>query len=227
MENTVKKPNIFSRIGKGLRNWGRKQVISLKRNYYIIPMLFILVAFIQFTCNLFVLSPNAILIYPTINDLFLNPGNFPTFNVNDYTFQYGVAKVFSLMIFVITLLSILYSVSFIFFMQNRNTSKKKWFFFGLFFVLAITIVVIEIFLKQATGLAKSINEYDLSKAIAAGTDTEKILLLIKGCNDVDIIFTTNIVLIGIACVVVATSPLCQKLVKNIKFKRMFLDEEKQ
>ena len=87
MENIEKKPNIFSKIGKGLYRWGRKQVISLKRNYFIIPMLFILIAFIQFTCNLFVLSPNAILMYPTINDLFLNPGNFPTFNLDNYTFQ--------------------------------------------------------------------------------------------------------------------------------------------
>ena len=58
MENIEKKPNIFSKIGKGLYRWGRKQVISLKRNYFIVPMIFILIAFIQFTCNLFVLSPN-------------------------------------------------------------------------------------------------------------------------------------------------------------------------
>ena len=189
-------------------------------------MLFILIAFIQFTCNLFVLSPNAILMYPTINDLFLNPGNFPTFNLDNYTFQYGVAKVFSLLIFVITLLSILYTVSFIFFIQNRNNGKKKWFFFGLFFLLSLSIVVLEIFLKNATILARYIYEYDLSKAIELGEDTEKIISSINGCNNVDTIFTVNIILICIACVVAATSPLCQNLVKKIKFKRMSIDEEK-
>ena len=45
MENIEKKPNIFSKIGKGLYRWGRKQVISLKRNYFIVPMIFILIAF--------------------------------------------------------------------------------------------------------------------------------------------------------------------------------------
>ena len=226
MENIEKKPNIFSKIGKGLYRWGRKQVISLKRNYFIVPMLFILIAFIQFTCNLFILSPNAILMYPTINDLFLNPGNFPTFNLDNYTFQYGVAKVFSLLIFVITLLSILYTVSFIFFMQNRNNGKKKWFFFGLFFLLSLSIVVLEIFLKNATILARYIYEYDLSKAIELGEDTEKIISSINGCNNVDTIFTVNIILICIACVAAATSPLCQNLVKKIKYKRMSIYEEK-
>lgn len=210
------KKSIFTHILGELR----KKAIGLKRNFYVIPMIFIIIVFCQFMFKLYVISPAATYIYANINDLILNPTNYPGIDINQYRFECSVVNYYSLFVFLITLFSILYSVSFIFFMQNKDEKIKKWFFFGLYFFVTACVITLEIFLVKETNLAANLTKFNIEKLAAAGDSIAKyeetLALELKTSGNL----LANIILNGISMVIVAISPLLQELCKKIKFKRI-------
>ena len=203
-------------LSKSIFLWGRKKLIGLKRNFYVIPLLFIVVAFCQFMFNLFKISPTATMIFANINDFIINPQNYPTLDISKFGLETSLVSYYSLFIFLITLSSILYVVSFIFFMQNKDLPKKKWFFFGLFFALTTLIIFLEIILVKITSLSLDINNVLLE----GGRNIKKVQEAIRTQKENNVIFIANIILIAISMVAVALSPYLQVLIRKVKFSRI-------
>lgn len=176
----------------------RKFVIKLKRNFYIIPLIFIVFSTMFFMCTLYI-SSSVVLRIPE--------------SVSSY------ARLLGMLLFIVTLSGILSSVAYLNFAYSKN-KNKAWPMLAIFYVLSIVNVVIMFLLIDCNhiNLVNEIENYN--NAIASG-NTGCIDILNKYVNlekQTAIVFIAYLVFNFVSMVLVAVSPLIQNAIRKIKFK---------
>lgn len=174
----------------------RKEFISLKRNFLIVPLLFITVTMIVFTCNLHVSSPT----FSRVE------GNYGTdFNC--------------LFIFIITLMSIMSFVSYFYYMNS-----KKVFMLLIFFTTMLIQLGFVIFLISQLNAFIIIEKAKLETETLPA-QIEIINRYIKLERKTQGIFIMHCVFNVISCLIAAVAPFIQKALKKIKIKRLDTQNE--
>lgn len=191
----------------------RKSIISLKRNYYVVPLFFVIVSCFQFLCSLFVFSP-------TFNISLADINSFDSSNavVNSLppflkSFIASILPYSSIFLFLITLFSILYCVAYLNYALKKYGEKRPVHMLIIFFVLwAINIVLLLIIMKvNQMNLADEYIRYNKTK-----TDTIKNNII--NCSKTNTLLVIHLILSLISGVIVITAPLVQKSLKKISFK---------
>ena len=174
----------------------RKLVISLKRNYYIIPLLFVGVCCIQFMCRLNVTSA--------------------TFNRVDKSFgEYSC-----LFVFVISLLTILGCVAYLNYALVSYGGKRPVFMLIVYFVMWAIIVSLLIMLINSNNLntADEWLKY-CEKGPNDPSSKENLTYYNLGVRTHSVLIS-HLVLEIITLVMVVTAPFIQAKLKQIKFKKV-------
>lgn len=172
---------------------GRKLAISIKRNYYIIPLIMVAVCCFQFMCSLYIISP----VFKRITN------------------ADGTSGFTSMYIFVITLLTTLATVAYLNYALVKYGKKRPVLMvllYGFMTAISVTLLVIVMIanLERVNGdIASYYETYDKAflPNIEAGRKTNTILLV-------------QIVLQAISIILVLTAPLVQAALNKIKFKRI-------
>jgi len=189
-------------FGEKIKFSFRKMAISLKRNFYVVPLALVLVTCMQFLCSLYILSP----MFARI------PTKFGSFNC--------------LFLFVITLLSILYCVAYMNYALKKYGKKRPLFMLILYFVMwAINIVLLfMIFNANNLDLAEEIAAYD-----SATTESEKVIYAqyVTLGQQSRTCLLAQIILAFISFASVALAPLIQHFLKKITFKPIDTNYEKE
>src|SRR5574344_1567260 len=105
-------------FGEKIKFSFRKMAVSLKRNFYIVPLILVLATCVQFLCALYILSP----MFARI------PTKFGSFNC--------------LFFFVITLLSILYCVAYMNYALKKYGKKRPIYMLILYIVMWLVNIVL-------------------------------------------------------------------------------------
>ena len=136
---------------------GRKLVISIKRNYYIIPLIMVAVCCFQFMCSLYIISP----VFKRIT----NPD--------------GTSGFTSMYIFVITLLTTLATVAYLNYALVKYGKKRPIAMLILYAVMTIVCVVLTVIIFKANQLrfAQDIASKASYEILLAGRKTKNILLV--------------------------------------------------
>ena len=103
---------------------GRKILISLKRNYYIIPLIFTLICAAYFLCTLYILSP-------------------VFFRIQSAT---SYSKFNSLFIFLVSLAVILYSIAYLNYAIKKYGKNRPLYMLIIFYVLMVGSIALLILL---------------------------------------------------------------------------------
>lgn len=184
----------------------RKTLISLKRNYYVIPLIFVAICCIQFMCSLYILSPG-----------FARISNTGVDDINSY------ASAFT---FVVSLLTILSTVAYINFALKKYGEKRPIIMVVIYTIMvAINVVLLFLILKANN---QSVMQ-DYNKMIDPSTDEaarlicEKYVVLGRQCSNIVIV---QIVLEIVSLVLVHTAPIVQAQLKKLKFKSIHMVGEK-
>ena len=174
---------------------GRKFVISIKRNYYIIPLIIVAVCCFQFMCSLYIISP-----------VFARVTNAD-----------GSSGFTSMYVFIITLLTTLATVAYLNYALVKYGKKRPILMLILYALMtAISVVLLVIIMIANLGRVNgdiadynaAINkDLELYKKIQAGLKTNNILI-------------TQLVLQAVSILLVLTAPLVQAALNKIKFKRI-------
>lgn len=175
----------------------RKIAISLKRNYYIIPLIFIAICCLQFMCRLNITSEN--------------------FNRVDKAFgEYSC-----LFIFVISLLSILACVAYLNYALISYGGKRPLFMLIIYYVMWAIIIALMIMLINANNLniADEWKKYN-EKVVNDPINAKENLHYYNLGNQTNKILIVHLVLEIVAFVVVTTAPLVQAALKKLKFKKV-------
>lgn len=135
---------------------GRKLVISIKRNYYIIPLIMVAVCCFQFMCSLYIISP----VFKRIT----NPD--------------GTSGFTSMYIFIITLLTTLATVAYLNYALIKYGKKRPVAMLILYAVMTIICVVLTVIIFQANQLrfAQDLANKAAYDTLLAGRKTKYILL---------------------------------------------------
>ena len=183
MENT-------NSISFKIKRWFRKQFISLKRNFYNVPLFVILMTVFFFLCATYVHSQCVARVNYVENDPFIATMN-------------GLNAFF---LFCITLAGILGAVSYLKYMGNKSI-----FMLILFEVLTVVQAALEAFFY--IGVSRQLTHEDVTTSDSAAKyielETESISLMI-----------IHFVLLGICFVLGIVSPFIQKALKNVKLARI-------
>ena len=171
----------------------RKFIISLKRNYYVIPLALVFICCIQFMCSLHVLSP----VFDRI------PQAYGQYNC--------------LFIFVISLFTILFSVAYLNYALVKYGQKRPVFMLIIYLVMwAITMYLLFTVLKaNSLNLAEEYRDYNA--ATSESKKNEYLKYIVLGEKTASLLIT-QIVLEFISVVGVLTAPIVQNAFKKITFK---------
>lgn len=176
----------------------RKIAISLKRNYYIIPLIFVAICCVQFMCRLNILSPS-------FNRV---PKEFGAFSC--------------LFIFIVSLLTILSCVAYLNYALVAYGGKRPLFMLIVYYIMWAIIVVLLFMLINANNL----NLADENKNLQIAIDTQNfsqidvIKRFINLGNQTKQILLVQLILQFVSVVVVTTAPLVQGALKKLKFKKV-------
>ena len=175
---------------------GRKMVISIKRNYYVIPMIFVFVACLQFMCSLHVISPN-----------------FNRISYGEYNCMF---------VFIISLLTILASVAYLNYALKKFGQKRPIHMLIIYFVMVAVILVL-LFIINNANTVNILQEYEkYIQAVADKNEASKAEAL-KYYNlgvKTRVQLIIQIVLTFISLGLVITAPFVQAALSKIKFKRI-------
>lgn len=171
----------------------RKFIISLKRNYYIIPLIFVFVCCVQFLCSLYVFSP----VFDRI------PQKFGEYNC--------------LFVFTISLFTILYSVAYLNYALVKYGQKRPIFMLILYFVMWAIVITLLFIIYKANSL-NLLEEYADYEAATSESKKNEYLTYIKLGTQCRNMLLTNIILEFISVVLVITAPFVQKAFRKILFK---------
>ena len=176
----------------------RKLAISLKRNYFIIPLILVAVCCIQFMCSLHVLSPS----FARVSK------------------EFGAYS--CLFIFIVSLLTILGCVAYLNYALVAYGSKRPLYMLIIYYVMWIAIVALLFMLINSNNLNIADEQAKLSEAIQNNSQSqigvyEKYIDLGNQSNQ---ILITQLVLQFVTVVLVSTAPLVQGRLKLIKFKKV-------
>ncbi len=192
----------------------RKVAISLKRNYYVIPLMFVFISCLQFLCSLFVLSPAFSRL--DVNFSSVNPENSIVLGMSD-----GMKSLFGalwpyncIFLFLITLFTILYCVAYLQYAMKKFGKKRPLHMLIIFFVLWAINILLLLFIYESN----SINLVDESLALAKDPTSEIIKNYLSYAEQSKTLLLVHIILSIITGVMVATAPLVQKALKKITFK---------
>ena len=181
---------------------GRKFLISIKRNYYIIPLIYVFITCFQFMCSLYILSPN------------FNRINYGEFNC--------------MFVFIIALFSILSSVAYLNYALKKFGQKRPLHMLIIYFVMEAVIIVLlfKIFEANNVNIAEELANYN--EAVANKDEAAKIIALQYyeyGVNSYKQLMA-QFVLLFTSLALVITAPLVQAGLNKLKFKRIEAVNEK-
>jgi len=187
----------FSKIGKNIAIRFRKMVISLKRNYYVIPLFFVAICCMQFTFSLDKLSN----IFARVN--------------NDYCCLY---------IFIITLLSILSIVAYL---NYSGKSHPKYMLIIYLVMLAVQLTLdFIIYNANSLNLIEEKQALAEAIASNNQTAIDTYTIAVNNGTSAGTSIMVHIVLSFVTLVFVLTAPLMQKLFRKISFKSITVEEAK-
>lgn len=176
----------------------RKLVISIKRNYYIIPLLIILAGCVQFLCGLYILSNN-------MDRVSQHHGNYNC-----------------MFVFIIALLAILSTVAYLNYALVKYGQKRPTHMLILYLVMVIINVVLLIIVLKANAASLLDEKASLAGFIAKGDITGQATAneQIANCLASKKVLINQLIFIGVAVVVVLTAPIVQSSLNKLKFKRV-------
>ena len=176
----------------------RKLAISLKRNYFIVPLILVAVCCIQFMCSLHILSPS----------------------FSRVSKEFGAYS--CLFVFIVSLLTILACVAYLNYALVAYGSKRPIFMLVIYLVMWAVIIALLFLLMKANNLnvldeqkqlAENIKNNNFSQIsvneqyIALGNQSRQILIV-------------QLVLEFVSLICVVTAPFIQAKLKQIKFKKV-------
>lgn len=176
----------------------RKLAISLKRNYYIIPLVLVAVCCIQFMCSLHVLSPS----------------------FSRVSKEFGAYS--CLFIFIVSLLTILGCVAYLNYALVAYGSKRPIYMLIIYYVMWIAIISLLFMLINSNNLNIADEQIKLNEAIQSNNQSQIDVYkkFIDLGNQSNKILITQLILQFVTVVLVSTAPLVQGKLKQIKFKKV-------
>lgn len=176
----------------------RKLAISLKRNYYIIPLVLVAVCCIQFMCSLHVLSPS----------------------FSRVSKEFGAYS--CLFIFIVSLLTILGCVAYLNYALVAYGSKRPIYMLIIYYVMWIAIIALLFMLINSNNLNIADEQIKLNEAIQSNNQSQIDVYkkFIDLGNQSNKILITQVILQFVTVVLVSTAPLVQGKLKQIKFKKV-------
>ena len=175
---------------------GRKLVISLKRNYYVVPMIFVFVVCMQFMCSLHIISEN-----------------FNRISYGDYNCMF---------VFIIALLTILASVAYLNFALKKFGQKRPIHMLIIYYVMVIITIVLlfYIFKSNTVNIYEELEKYN--QAIADKNEASKAEALHYYNLGIQSRYQliTTIILTFVSVALVTTAPFVQAALNKLKFKRI-------
>ena len=179
---------------------GRKILISLKRNYYIIPLIFTLICAAYLLCTLHILSP-------------------VLFRIQSAT---SYSKFNSLFIFLVSLAVILYSIAYLNYAIKKYGKNRPLYMLIIFYVLMVGSIALLILLYYSNyyNYLDDLNIFNTQpdKQVAYREFLQKD---IQAHNAI----ITSLILSFVDLLIVSTAPLVQSKLKKLKFKQ--IDENAQ
>ena len=181
---------------------GRKLLISIKRNYYIIPLIVVFVACAQFMCSLYVLSPN-----------------FNRISYGEYNCMF---------LFIIALFSILSSVAYLNYALKKFGQKRPLHMLIIYFVMVAVMLVLLFNISESN----LVNIYDelknYNEAVKNNDEAAKIGALKYYTLGMQSRAQLNaqIALLFTSLGLVITAPFVQAALNKLKFKRIEAVNEK-
>lgn len=183
----------------------RKAAISLKRNFYVVPLILVLITALQFLCVLFILSP-----------MF--------YRVSQALTPWGAFN--CVFVFLITLFCILYSVSYLNYAMKKYGSKRPIHMLIIYYVLwALNIVMlILIYISNNAEIADEL-------AILNSNVAESEKIIAKQYYELGLqsksAILWQLILAGVSFVVVSIAPLIQARLKKVSFKKINEDGQEE
>jgi hypothetical protein len=177
---------------------GRKLLISIKRNYYIIPLIFVCVCCAQFMCILHKISKS----FERVSS------------------EFGAYS--CMFVFLIALLLILACVAYLNYALTKYGQKRPLHMLIIYFVMAAAIVAMLIYIYRANQL-NLIDEINLYNQAAANKDQASQNTYLDYINKGLVtkkLLTVQFVLLGVSVALVATAPLVQEALSKLKFRRI-------
>ena len=181
---------------------GRKLLISIKRNYYIIPLIVVFIACAQFMCSLYVLSPN-----------------FNRISYGEYNCMF---------LFIIALFSILSSVAYLNYALKKFGQKRPLHMLIIYFIMVAIMLVLLFNISEAN----MVNIYDefknYNEAVKNNDEAAKIGALKYYTLGMQSRAQLNaqIALLFTSLGLVITAPFVQAALNKLKFKRIEAVNEK-
>lgn len=174
---------------------GRKFVISIKRNYYIIPLIMVGICCFQFMCSLYIISP----VFSRITN------------------ADGTSGFTSMYIFIITLLTTLATVAYLNYALVKYGKKRPVLMLILYALMtAISVLLLVIIMIANLGRVNG----DVANYNTAVNKDPTLLAKIQAGLKTNNILITQLVLQAISILMVATAPIVQAALNKIKFKRI-------
>lgn len=176
----------------------RKLAISLKRNYYIIPLILVAVCCIQFMCSLHILSPS----------------------FSRVSKEFGAYS--CLFIFIVSLLTILGCVAYLNYALVAYGSKRPIYMLIIYYVMWVAIIALLFMLINSNNLNIADEQIKLNEAIQSNNQSQIDVYkkYIDLGNQSNKILNTQLILQFVTVVFVSTAPLVQGRLKQIKFKKV-------
>ncbi len=208
---------------KGLKFKLRKRAIALKRNYYVVPLIFVFVSCLQFLMSLFVFSPAFSRLPVSFSSI--DPANqyanaMPGFLKTIFSALWPYNCIF---LFVVTLFTILYSVAYLQYSMQKYGEKRPVYMVVIFFVLwAINLILVLIIYQ-----ANKINYWDDLYKLAQDSSNVTLAGYVAQEKQTKTLLMVHLILSLVTGVVVATAPFIQKQLKKITFKPLEENEQKE
>ena len=206
---------------KGFKFRLRKRAIALKRNYYVVPLIFVFISCFQFLCSLFIFSPAFSRLdvnFSSVNAQNPVVNSMPGFLKSIFSAFWPYNCIF---LFLITLFCILYSVAYLQYSMQKYGEKRPVHMLIIFFVLW----GINLFLLAFVYEANYINLADELISLAAKPTDLIIQQYVTYARQTRTLLMVHIIISIITGVVVATAPLVQKQLKKISFKAIEENEQ--
>ncbi len=181
------------------KSYFRKKAISLKRNFYTVPFIFIVIALVFYSCTLYVHSDVAGRV-----PISATP-NYP----GDVGFMYGLKLMNGLFIFLTMLCAILGAVAYLKYMGKI----KNYFMLGIYYIMTVAQIVFEILFYIGVN-DRLVYERTLDK-----TEESVVKYIAMEQNSLFLIIF-HIVLLVLCLIIVTVAPFIQKKLKNIKFSKI-------
>lgn len=184
---------------------GRKIAISLKRNFYIVPLIVVLITAAQFLCILYILSP----MYARVSTTLTPWGSFNC-----------------IFLFLITLFCILYSIAYLNYAMKKYGKKRPIHMLIIYYVLAIinVVLLVLIFVSNEKNIADEYNNM-INGSDASAREIAKEYYEMGLKSESALIW--QFILAGVSLVIVSVAPLIQSILSKIKFKKISEDGKEE